>query len=173
MFSTDEATPGGLTSSGLPGGRDLDALETAPQRVTPMVKGWKHLSYDKKLKEQNCSTWREGSWRAFSEGSEEIPLQQFHKNSRGGCKQDRARLFLGVPSDGTRDNGQTLQDKRFLLSTRKSCFTVRVTKHWHRLPRETDCGVSILGKIEKLSGHSIGQPALGAFVYWFYVAWFW
>lgn len=52
MFSTDEATPGGLTGSGLPGRRDLDALEMAPQRVTPMVKGWKHLSYDKKLKEQ-------------------------------------------------------------------------------------------------------------------------
>lgn len=52
LFSIDEATPGGLTSSGLPGRRHLDTLETAPQRVTQVVKGWKHLSYDKKLKEQ-------------------------------------------------------------------------------------------------------------------------
>lgn len=36
--------PGGLTRSGLRGRRDLDTLETAPQGLTEMVKGWKHLS---------------------------------------------------------------------------------------------------------------------------------
>lgn len=42
LVSTDEATPGGLTSSGLPGRRDLGTIATAPQRVTQMVKEGKH-----------------------------------------------------------------------------------------------------------------------------------
>ncbi|KFV77580.1 hypothetical protein N308_11305, partial [Struthio camelus australis] len=33
-------------------------------------------------------------------------------------------------------NGQKLNHRQFHLNLRKSCFTVRVTEHWHRLPRE-------------------------------------
>jgi len=39
-----------------------------------------------------------------------------------------------VPSDRTRGNGHKLNVLR--LSIRKHIFTVRVTEHWHRLPRE-------------------------------------
>ncbi|KFV75964.1 hypothetical protein N308_14307, partial [Struthio camelus australis] len=33
-------------------------------------------------------------------------------------------------------NGQKLNHRRFCLNTRKNLFSVRVTEHWHRLPRE-------------------------------------
>jgi len=33
-------------------------------------------------------------------------------------------------------NGRTLQHRRFHLSSRETFFTVRLTEHWHRLPRE-------------------------------------
>ncbi|KFV88662.1 hypothetical protein N308_03561, partial [Struthio camelus australis] len=33
-------------------------------------------------------------------------------------------------------NGHKLNHRKFHLNMRKNFFTVRVTEHWHRLPRE-------------------------------------
>ncbi|KFV88683.1 hypothetical protein N308_12799, partial [Struthio camelus australis] len=33
-------------------------------------------------------------------------------------------------------NGQKLKHRKFHLNLRKNFFPVRVTEHWHRLPRE-------------------------------------
>ncbi|KAK4816120.1 hypothetical protein QYF61_011356 [Mycteria americana] len=56
--------------------------------------------------------------------------------SPGGCIEDRARLCSEVPRDGTRGKRHKLKHRSFPLNTRKHFFTVRVTKHWNRLPRE-------------------------------------
>jgi len=54
----------------------------------------------------------------------------------GGWKDNRARLLSVVLSDRTRSNGHKLKHGRFCLNIRNHFFTVTVTKHRHRLPRE-------------------------------------
>jgi len=49
-----------------------------------------------------------------------------YKYLKAVYREDGARLLSVVPSDRTRGNGHRL----------KHFFTVRVTKHWHRLPRD-------------------------------------
>lgn len=46
-----------------------------------------------------------------------------------------------------------------LLSSAAHQFLLRVTEHWHRLPSKVGWAVSILGAVQKLSGHVPEQPA--------------
>jgi len=57
-----------------------------------------------------------------------------------------AKLFSVMPSDRTRDSRHKLKQRKFHLNMRKNFFTLRVTEHWNRLPREL---VSFSGDIKK------------------------
>ena len=86
--------------------------------ISPITKGWE--SWD-------CSAWR----RVFSGGPYQCILIL-----RGGCREDRARLFSVVPSDRTRGNGHKLIRRRFTLNISKHLVTVSVNESWPRLPTE-------------------------------------
>lgn len=96
-------------------------------RTSKMIKGQEHLSYEERL--------RAGTVQP-REGKTQGDLITVYKHQKGGCRKDRDQFFSVVPTDRTRGNRHKLNIWKFPLDIQKHFFTVRVTKHCYRLPRE-------------------------------------
>jgi len=62
---------------------------------------------------------------------------------KGSHMRAEEGVFTRTYSDRTRGNSFELKEGRFRLDIRKKFFTVRVVKHWHRLPRESVAAPSL------------------------------
>lgn len=72
----------------------------------------------------------------------------------------RKTLFTKARSVRTRGDGFKLKESSFRLHGRKKLFTMRVMRHWHRLPRETTDAISL----EVYNSRQ--DEALSNLVYW-------
>jgi len=77
---------------------------------------------------------------------------------KGACRKDGENIFSRAPCNRTRSNGFKLREGRFTLDIRKKIFTMRVVKHWNRLPRETVEAPSLETLKARLDGAE--QPGL-------------
>ncbi|KFQ76581.1 hypothetical protein N337_10753, partial [Phoenicopterus ruber ruber] len=108
--------------------KDMDLLGWVQRRATKTTRGLEHFPYEDRLRELRLfSLKRRRIWGDF--------IAAF-KYLKGAYRKDGKGVLIRECSDKMRGNGFKLKKGRFRLYIRKKLFTMRVVRHWNRLPRE-------------------------------------
>ena len=115
-----------------------------------MIRGLKYLPYEDRLKELALfSLEKKTPGRPFSS----LPVL------KGGYREDGKGLFIRECRDRMRGNGFKLKEGRLRFGIRKKFSTVRVVRHWNRLPRWGG-GCPLPGSVQGQVGRGFEQPGL-------------
>jgi len=106
--------------------KDGELLERVQWRATKTIRGLEHFSYEERLRELGLFSLKKGRLRG--------DLINAYKYLKDGCQEDGAKLFSVVSSNKKRASGHKLKRRKFHLNM--TLFTLRVTEHWNRLPRD-------------------------------------
>jgi len=106
----------------------MDLLEEVQRRAAKIIRGLEHLTYKDRLRELGLFSLE----KRRLQGDLMTALQHL----KGAYKKDGDSFFTNACCDRKSSNDFKLREGRFRLHIRKKFFTLRVVKHWHRLPRE-------------------------------------
>ena len=101
-------------------------MEQVQSRATKMTRGLEYLPYKDRLRELGHFSL-ENAW-----GDLIVAFQYL----KGACRKAGEGLSIRACSERMGENGFKLEESRFRLDIRKKFFTVRVVRHWNRLPSE-------------------------------------
>ncbi|PKU42566.1 hypothetical protein llap_7117 [Limosa lapponica baueri] len=93
-----------------------------------MIRGQEHLSYEDVLTELGLFSLE----KRRLQGDLTVTFLYL----KGTYRKVGERLFIRECSDKTRDSGFKVKGSRFRLHIRTKFFTVRMVRHWNRLPKE-------------------------------------
>ncbi|KAK4827887.1 LOW QUALITY PROTEIN: hypothetical protein QYF61_022310 [Mycteria americana] len=116
--------------------KDVDLLKRVQRRAMKMIRGLEHLLYEDRLRELGLfSLEKRRLW-----GDLIVAFQYL----KGAYRKDGEGPFMKECSDRMRGNSFNIKEGRFTLdilskkrrTSKKNFFTVRVVRHWNRLPTE-------------------------------------
>ncbi|GAB0195086.1 hypothetical protein GRJ2_001973900 [Grus japonensis] len=122
----------------------MDLLERVQRRAMKMTRGLEHLSYEDRMRELGLFSLEKTRLQRHLTAAFQYLTGIYKKAGEG--------LFTRTWSDRTRGNGFKVKEGRFRSDIGKKFFTVRVVRHWNRLPREVVGAHSLEMSMSRLDG---------------------